>query len=325
MREQEGRGHSLYSCTMNRNLRAVLLVMMILEAVECAAVAQIRASTIIQRLGYAPDSRLLIIHSDDLGMAHSVDMAAFEALEKGWISSASIMVPCPWFSEVAEFARRNQQLDLGLHLTLTSEWKSYRWGPSSRNPVPSLVDKHHYLPHATAALKAADPADVDQELRAQVEKARAAGVNFTHLDSHMGALFETAELYRVYQQVAHDYHVPNLLANAGSPHGKHKLEVAVDTLVISKDLQMRPFRSRKKWRKTYEQMLRQLKPGGVYQLILHLGLDNAELKAISGDASWGATWRQADYDLVRDPEFQQFLREQKFVIITWKDLARAAS
>jgi predicted glycoside hydrolase/deacetylase ChbG (UPF0249 family) len=235
------------------------------------------------------------------------------------------MVPCPWFSEVAEFARKNPQLDLGLHLTLTSEWKSYRWGPSSTAPVPTLVDDHRYLPHAPAALKTANPAEVEQELRAQVDKARAAGVNFSHLDSHMGALFQTPELYRVYQQVAHDYRVPNLLATAGSPHGKHKLELAVDTLVISKDLQMRPLRSRKKWRQTYEHMLRQLKPGGVYQLIVHLGLDDAELEAISGHASWGARWRQADYDLVRDPEFQQFLREQKFVIITWKDLARAAS
>src|SRR6266566_1967045 len=106
------------SCTMNRNLRALLLLAGILLAVSCAAVAQIPASTIIQRLGYPPDSRLLIIHSDDLGMSHSVDVAAFEALEKGWISSASIMAPCPWFSEAAEFARHNPQLDLGLHLTL---------------------------------------------------------------------------------------------------------------------------------------------------------------------------------------------------------------
>src|SRR5512147_1540080 len=170
---------------MTRNWRAWLLGITILLAVSCAAVAQIPASTIIQRLGYAPDSRLLIIHSDDLGMSHSVNMAVFQALQKGWISSASIMVPCPWFNEVAEFARQNPQLDLGLHLTLTSEWKSYRWGPASTNPVPTLVDSHHYLPHATAALKMANPADVDQELRAQIDKARAAGVNFNHLDSYM--------------------------------------------------------------------------------------------------------------------------------------------
>ncbi len=310
---------------MNRNLRSLLLAIVVLLACSCAATAQIPASTIIQRLGYSPDSRLLIIHSDDLGMARSVDMAVFEALQKGWISSASIMVPCPWFSEVAEFARQNPQFDLGVHLTLTSEWKSYRWGPSSAALLPTLVDKHRYLPHSIAALKSAEPAEVEQELRAQVDKAHAAGVNFTHLDTHMGALFETPELYRVYQQIAHDYHVPNLLAKAGSPHGKHNLELAVDTLVISKDLQMRPLRSRKKWRKTYEQMLRQLKPGGVYQLIVHLGLDNAELEGICGHASWGAKWRQADYDVVRDPEFQRFVREQRFVIISWKDLARAAS
>ncbi len=302
-----------------------LLVIAVLLTVSSTVLAQIPAAAIIQRLGYAPDSRLLIIHSDDLGMSHSVDTATFEALQKGWISSASIMVPCPWFSEAAEFARQHPRVDLGLHLTLTSEWKSYRWGPSSTQPLPTLLDSHHYLPHTTAVVKAADPVDIDRELRAQAEKARAAGVNFTHLDSHMGALFETPELYRVYQQIAHDYGVPNLLAKAGSPHGRHRLELAVDTLVISKDLQMRPLRSRKQWRKTYEHMLQQLKPGGVYQLIVHLGIDDAELEAIAGHASWGAQWRQADYDLVRDPEFRRFLRQQKFIIVSWKDLARAAS
>ncbi|MFB3917404.1 MAG: polysaccharide deacetylase family protein [Terriglobales bacterium] len=308
---------------MRTSLRAVLVSTFVVAA-ACAATAQLPASVIIQRLGYPANSRLLIIHSDDLGMSHSVNRAAFEALQKGWINSASIMVPCPWFGEAAEFARNHPEMDWGLHLTLTSEWKSYRWGPVSATPTPGLLDKRGYFPakpHTVASH--ADAADVKRELRAQIEKARAAGVNFTHFDTHMGALLETPELYNVYQQVAHEYHVPNLFANAGSPRGKRSLEVAVDTLVISKDLQMRPFRSRRKWLKAYEHMLRTAKPGGIYQLILHLGYDDPELEAISAHRHWGARWRQADLDLVSNPEFRHFVHDQGFILVTWRDLARA--
>ncbi len=305
----------------------LILSLLVVLALGIGAGAQVPASTLIERLGYPADSKLLIIHADDLGMAHSVNGATFEALEKGWITSASMMVPCPWFPEAAEFARTHPQFDIGLHLTLTSEWKDYRWRPVSEQPLHTLVDKQGYLPHSVAALAAqADPKEVEQEIRAQVEKARQAGVNFTHLDSHMGALFEKPELYEVYQQVAHDYGVPNLLAGKGSPHGKlhgrHSLEVAVDELVVSKDIQMRPYHSRQKWLQVYERMLKPLPPGGIYQLIVHLGYDDAELQAITaGHPHWGARWRQSDLEVVSSQEFQKFVRDNHFILVTWRDLA----
>src|SRR5207247_1763857 len=99
------------------------------------------AVTLQERLGHPRSARLLVIHADDLGMAHTVNRASFEALERGWITSASIMVPCPWFPEVARFARAHPDADLGLHLVLTSEWTTFRWGPLSPvDQVPSLLD-----------------------------------------------------------------------------------------------------------------------------------------------------------------------------------------
>jgi len=150
-----------------------------------------QTKTIAERLGYAPDAKLLIIHADDLAVAHSEDSASFDALDKHAVTSASIMVPCPWLSEVAEYAKAHPDADLGLHLTLTSEWKSYRWGPvASTNTVPSLLDPSGYLwPDTPQALGALKPAEVEREIRAQIERANAFGIHPTHLDSHMGTLF----------------------------------------------------------------------------------------------------------------------------------------
>lgn len=305
-------------------MKRALLIFAVLFCATAWSFAQVSPSAILERLGYPPTARLLIIHADDMGMSHSVNRATMEALEKGWITSASIMVPCPWFPEAAEFARAHPELDLGLHLTLTSEWKTYRWGPISEKPLPSLLDKNGYLQHSDTVMAAhANPAEVDAEIRAQIEKARAAGVNFSHVDSHMGALFRTPQLFNVYQKAAHDYGVPNLLAPAGSPHGRKGDEAAPYALIISKDLQIHPGIPHKEWLRDYKHMLRALGPG-VYELIVHLGYDDPELQGIAGaHSSWGSRWRQNDLEVVRSAEFQKFLKDQGFILVSWKDLARA--
>src|SRR5689334_9636368 len=122
-----------------------------------------------ERLGYPATARLLIIHADDLGMSHSVNRATFEALEKGWITSSSILVPCPWFPEVVRFAKSHPNADLGIHLALNSEWTDYRWTPlTAKEKVPSLLDEQGYMPNdETIVAKQAKPAEVNLELQAQ--------------------------------------------------------------------------------------------------------------------------------------------------------------
>src|SRR4026207_10677 len=161
-------------------------------------------NTMAERLGYARDAKLLIVHADDLGMAHSVNAATIKAFETGLVNSGSIMIPCPRLSEIAAYASTAPKADLGLHLTLTSEWTWLRWGPLlSKNEVPSLLDKDGYLYLTeTEAAKNADSKQVEKEITAQISRARALGIQPTHLDSHMGTLQQHKELFEVFLRVA---------------------------------------------------------------------------------------------------------------------------
>src|SRR6201981_3985119 len=164
------------------------------------ALTQTPMKSVQERLGYPANARLLILHADDYGMNHSVNRATSEALEKHWITSASILVPCPWFLEAANFAKAHPDADLGIHQALNSEWTQFRWGPvSSRDKVPSLLDDQNYLPLDTPdVVKNAKPAEVEAELRAQIERAQKFGVHVTHLDTHMGGLFQTPAFFSVF-------------------------------------------------------------------------------------------------------------------------------
>ena len=138
-------------------------------------------------LGLLPGERAVILHADDVGMYHASIPAFRELAESGSLSSASVMVPCPWFGEVARYCETNPTVDMGVHLTLTSEWTGYRWAPISTVDVRSgLIDEGGFF-HAqrSQALESATPEAAYVEMRAQLTRARAAGVDVTHLDAHM--------------------------------------------------------------------------------------------------------------------------------------------
>ena len=168
--------------------------------------SQASAKPLLERLGYPPDAKLLIVHADDLGMAHSINRASIKGLESGLVSSASIMIPCPWLPEIAAYARSHPEADLGLHLTLTSEWSLYRWGPVlPKERVPSLFDSSGYLyPTETEAAAHIDPKEAEAEIRAQIARAKALGIQPTHLDSHMGTLYQTQALFETLFRVSRD-------------------------------------------------------------------------------------------------------------------------
>jgi predicted glycoside hydrolase/deacetylase ChbG (UPF0249 family) len=306
--------------TRGRRIAAAALVLCPLAFSEQAAAAD----TAQERLGYAATARVLVLHADDLGMSHSVNVATFDALEKGWITSASILVPCPWFPEVARFAQAHPDVDLGIHLALTSEWTTFRWGPvAGRSAVPSLLDASGYLPPEVGAVVANAKADeAERELRAQIEMARHAGVKISHLDSHMFALIRSAPLIEVYRRLSREYGIPAMIArDVKLPEGTPALgpEALIDRVV---GLEAGVLLG--EWRAAYEKVLAPLGPG-VYELIVHLGHAGDEMQGATSDhPDWGAAWRQADLDLVRSQEFQRFLTDQGFILVNWRQLAKAS-
>jgi predicted glycoside hydrolase/deacetylase ChbG (UPF0249 family) len=283
-----------------------------------------QAKTIAERLGYPPDSKLLIIHADDLAVAHSEDSASFDALDKHAITSASIMIPCPWLNEVADYAKAHPEADLGLHLTLTSEWKTYRWGPvASKDQAPSLLDPSGYLwadtPLAVAALKVDE---AEREIRAQIERAIAMGIHPTHLDSHMGALFSRPDLFAIYVKVAHEYKLPFLAFIAPDTPKDLSSVLSSSDILLNSVVIADPSVGAGNWRTFYSNAIKNLKPG-VTEIIVHLGHDDAELQAVMVDHSdYGAAWRQRDYDVVTSPEFKKSLEENHVILIHWKDLKK---
>ncbi len=280
--------------------------------------------TTAERLGYPRDAKLLIIHGDDLGVAHSADLATFKGLDEKALSSASVMVPCPWLTEVAAYAKQHPDADIGIHLTLTSEWKSYRWGSvAPADQVPSLFDAEGYLwadaPFVGAHAK---PEEVERETRAQIERALKLGIKPTHLDNHMGSVFTNPALFAVFTKVAREYHLPFLavrLPNAPPPMLAQLTDrdVVLDSVITAHE-GVRP----EEWKEFYAGLLGTVKPG-LTELIVHLGFDDAELRAITeGHSGWDAAWRQRDFDAVTSAEFKKLLEENHIILVRWRDVQK---
>lgn len=280
-----------------------------------------QSKSVAERLGYPAGSKLLIIHADDLAVAHSVNSASFDALDKNAVTSASIMVPCPWLTEVAEYAKTHPDADLGLHLTLTSEWKSYRWGSiQSSDKVSSLLATDGTLWSDTPLVaQHANPSEAEAEIRAQVARAMALGIHPTHLDTHMGSVLAKPDIFAAYVKVAHDFHLPFLaLRFSGSEPFLKMLsdkDIVLDSLVMAS-----PTVHPDQWKEFYLNAVKDLKPG-LTEIIVHLGHDDSELRAITVDhPDYGSAWRERDYNVVTSPEFKKALDGNHVILVKWKDL-----
>jgi chitin disaccharide deacetylase len=281
-----------------------------------------RPQTLAEQLGYDPSARLLIVHADDVGFAHSVNAAFIDGLQAGLINSGSIMVPCPWFPEAARFARAHPEADLGIHLTLTSERTTYRWGPTAPlTKVRSLVDREGYFHCTWLNGLRINSREIEIELRAQIEKAYSAGFHPTHIDSHQLRLpLGGARLFELYVRLGREYGLPvfiarDWLSNTSLQRLLTERDVVVDhTATIGLEVEPR------QWSTYYRRAVENLKPG-ITQIVIHPGLDNAELRALTVDrAAWGAAWRQRDFDFFTSDQFRALLSKHDVRLITWREI-----
>ncbi|MGH8996814.1 MAG: polysaccharide deacetylase family protein [Acidimicrobiales bacterium] len=268
--------------------------------------------SLAERLGYGADDRLLILNCDDLGFCHSANEGVYESLRRGIGTSASLMVPCPWAPGAA---RCYDGEDVGVHLTLTSEWEPYRWGPLTASP--SLVDEQRRLPRTSEAVwgRAAID-DVRRELRAQVDQALAWGIDVTHLDAHMGTVQVRPEFFSVYLELAAAYRLPMRLSGAeseailGFPFRGPAAEKGVtftDHFIHAPGVASRSI---------LIELLPKLRPG-VTEAYLHPAVDSPELRAAAPD------WERRVDDhrlLVHDDEVQKLLDAHGIQLIGFRAL-----
>jgi predicted glycoside hydrolase/deacetylase ChbG (UPF0249 family) len=274
----------------------------------------------LRDLGYADDDRVVLVHADDVGMCEATVDAFFDLVEDGLTSSGSAMVPCPWFPAVAARARARPEVDLGIHLTLTSEWDGYRWGPLSTGDRRSgLIDDEGYFFRNQSQWTALDPAAARAEMEAQVDRALAAGIDVTHLDCHMFAMLHPMLIQR-YVDLAFSRRIPALMTrqpqwvaalsapaiaeweSAGLPVFDHLREMPLDAPSDG-------------WLAAAARIFEELPPGLTY-LITHPARDTPELRAVAAD--WGQ--RVADGDGFASAELAARVHAAGVQIVGWRPL-----
>jgi len=311
---------------MNRHFQCVLLILLLLAGVSRALAEE---PTYAERLGWPKGSRVLIFHVDDAGMSHESNLGAIKAIEQGLATSTSIMMPCSWAPEFAAYCKAHPQTDAGIHVTMNSEWKTYRWAPvAGPRAVPGLVDPAGYLwhgPEQTILHGSAD--EVETEIRAQVDKALALGIAPTHLDSHMGTVLYSPSFFERYLKVGAEKHIPVMIFGGRDVHqqktpldflrrgaaerawaaGLPVLDDLVGSLSLAGDLAGK--------KRDALPLLHALKPG-LTQIIVHCTQTSDAFAAITASANS----RMAELQLMTDPEFKAFIKKKGFILTTWREL-----
>ncbi|MAT43366.1 MAG: hypothetical protein CL609_13590 [Anaerolineaceae bacterium] len=286
----------------------------------------------LRRLGYSNQDRVVIIHADDIGMCQASVEAYADLFACGGITSGAVMVPCSWFPAAAALQTRFPKADLGVHLTLTSEWRSYRWGAiSTRDPKSGLLDDLGYFPATSQQVQTnADPGYVFTEMAAQVNRAIQAGINPTHIDTHMGTVAHPKFMLD-YLHLAVQNRIPAMMFRMDE---KGWLEAGVDSdtakqaslLIQSLEaqsvplldhLRSMPLKSPNDRFETAKQIFSDL-PSGITHFIIHPSKDSPELRAIADD--WAC--RVEDYELFKTKQMQNFLKSEGIQLIGYHALAK---
>jgi predicted glycoside hydrolase/deacetylase ChbG (UPF0249 family) len=279
----------------------------------------------LKKLGFSNTDRVVIIHSDDIGMCHA-SVQAFKDLWKfGTLTSGAVMVPCPWFPAVAQMCRENPEIDMGVHATLNAEWDAYRWGPvSTRDQASGLLDADGYFHQSHQAVyDNAKPEAVEREVNAQIERALTAGIDVTHVDSHMGTIMSPL-FVQSYIQAAASRLLPNMFPRMDAT-GNEMIDIKTDEQQLEKmgvpmleGLISMPLNEPNGEMEIAKDLLGNL-PVGITHFILHPSIDTAELRSIAPD--WES--RVANYNTFMSEELKKFIEQEDFKLIGYRQIRDA--
>lgn len=291
------------------------------------------ANPVLKKLGYSETDRLVIIHADDIGMCQASVQAFKDLWSVGSITSGAVMVPCPWFPAAAQMCRENPEMDMGVHATLNAEWENYRWGPvSTRDQASGLMDADGYFHQwHEAVYQNARPEAVAVEVNAQVEKALAAGIDVTHVDSHMGTILNSLFI-QSYIQAAASRLLPNMLPRTNAK-GIKMMGASSEELMIYEPIMAQlesmgiptlegivamPLDHAEDHTGLAKKLLSEL-PVGITHFILHPSIDTPELRAICPD--WPA--RVANYNAFMSDELKKFIESENIKLIGYRQIRNA--
>ncbi|MBI1280167.1 MAG: ChbG/HpnK family deacetylase [Anaerolineaceae bacterium] len=285
-----------------------------------------KPNPVLKKLGLSDTDRVVILHVDDVGMCQSTLSAYEDLLDFGLISSAAVMVPCPWFPQTAEFCRKHPEIDMGVHLTLNSEWDGYRWGPiSTRDVASGLIDNEGYFYRRQPPVHAnGDSRAANSELKAQIDRALTAGIDPTHIDSHMGTIAHEKFLPG-YVNLAQEYQLPPTILFRGDKVGfrARGLDDTLSNLAVELNEKLEsagvplldhevglPLDNPHDRVGQAKRILENL-PVGITHFYNHAAQDTPELRAIAPD--WES--RVADYQAFLSTELRDFISDKGIHVI----------
>ena len=285
-----------------------------------------------EKLGYPEKSKVIILHADDIGMCSEANEAVIPYLLNNHIQSASAMVPCPWFNDIAAWYKRNPEQDIGLHLTLTSEWKLYRWGPVSNELMNSnITDSEGYLWRKVEdVVSRVSVNDIEKEIRAQINRARELGIEPGHIDTHMGTLYSKVEYAELFFNIAMEYGIPanvieftpelvEIYRKQGYPITDRLIESA-SKYSLPKIDNMIPVPNAKTYdekKENFYKLIKGLKPG-ITEIYFHPSVETNGLKKITN------SWQQRVWEakMFSDSDIIKFLKNEGILFTNWKEMMK---
>lgn len=320
-------------------------VFLALTAIVLGTMAAQSQQTYAEKLGYPKDKKVIIFHVDDAGMSYEANQGTILSMEKGLANSTSVMMPCGWVPDYMHHLQQHPTTDAGVHLTLTSEWKQYRWSPlTGPTKVPGLIDAEGaFWPSVRDVVKNATPDEVETEIRAQIARFRKFGIEPTHIDSHMGTLFESPAFVERYVKVGIQEKIPVMMPGGhasmiaslrqSSPQeiglfrqiGQMLWDAGLPVLddlhpdsygwKLPADVPATEENLRKLKTQKYIELLQALKPG-ITMVIMHCAVSTEHFKKITDS---GPT-RYGDLLAMQDPALRQFIEKEGIILTTWREM-----